>query len=121
MHTIEYGYPSYFLILCLLTDNLGVVSIELQKPKEALEMFNNALKLDPEHLQSLMNSAILMQESGAASLRSEAFRRLEICKKRQPENDRIYFNLGKIHFRVSYTFKNVIHAFSIRYVMYGRW
>ena len=84
-------------------------------------MFNNALELDPEHLQSLMNSAILMQESGAASLRSEAFRRLEICKKRQPENDRIYFNLGKIHFRVSYTFKNVIHAFSIRYVMYGRW
>ena len=86
-------------------------------------MFNNALELDPEHLQSLMNSAILMQESGAASLRSEAFRRLEICKKRQPENDRIYFNLGKICFivRAVSTYSNVIHVFSIRYAMHGRW
>ena len=100
-----------------------MVSIELQKPKEALEMFNNALELDPEHLQSLMNSAILMQESGAASLRSEAFRRLAICKKRQPENDRIYFNLGKTCFRVEVvtTYSNVNQNFSIRYVMHGRW
>ena len=35
--------------------NLGVVLIELGKPTKALEMFNNALMFDPEHLQSLMN------------------------------------------------------------------
>ena len=74
--------------------NLGVVLIELGKPTEALEMFNNALKVDSEHLQSLMNSAILMQESGSPDLRPLAYERLYKVMNRQPENDRIYFNLG---------------------------
>ena len=76
--------------------NLGVVLIELGKPIEALDMFNNALEVDSEHLQSLMNSAILMQESGKADLRPLAYERLYKVMDRQPENDRIYFNLGKI-------------------------
>ena len=76
--------------------NLGVVLIELGDPTRALEMFNNALKVDSEHLQSLMNSAILMQESGKAELRPLAYERLYKVMDRQPENDRIYFNLGML-------------------------
>ena len=76
--------------------NLGVVLIELGEPKKALEMFNAALTLDPEHLQSLMNSAILMQESGQPNFRPEAYQRLYTVMERQPENDRIYFNLGML-------------------------
>ena len=48
--------------------NLGVVLIELAKPNVALEMFNNALEVDAEHLQSLTNSAILMQMSACQTL-----------------------------------------------------
>lgn len=76
--------------------NLGVVLIELGQPSKALEMFENALKVDSEHLQSLMNSAILMQESGQKSLRSLAYSRLFKVMKKQPDNDRIYFNLGML-------------------------
>ena len=76
--------------------NLGVVLIELGQPDVALEMFNNALEVDAEHLQSLTNSAILMQESGRADLRPLAYERLFKVMDRQPENDRIYFNLGML-------------------------
>ena len=76
--------------------NLGVVLIELGQPERALLMFNNALQVDPEHLQSLTNSAILMQESGQAELRPLAFERLYKVLDRQPDNDRVYFNLGML-------------------------
>lgn len=76
--------------------NLGVVLIELGDPNKALEMFNNALHVDAEHLQSMMNSAILMQESGRKELRPLAYQRLYTVMERQPENDRIYFNLGML-------------------------
>ncbi len=76
--------------------NLGVVLIELGQPQRALEMFNSALAVDPEHLQSLMNSAILMQESGQGALRPLAYERLFRVMERQPDNDRIYFNLGML-------------------------
>ncbi len=76
--------------------NLGVVLIELGKPNEAMERFANALRVDPEHLQSLMNSAILMQESSKAELRPEAYKRLFKVMDRQPNNDRVYFNLGML-------------------------
>jgi len=85
--------------------NLGVVLIELGKPNEALEMFNNALQVDSEHLQSLMNSAILMQESGIRNLRPLAYERLFKVMDRQPENDRIYFNLGMLSMDDGYTNK----------------
>ena len=59
-------------------------------------MFNNALTVDPEHLQSLLNSAILMQESGKPEMRPDAYARLYKVMDRQPDNDRIYFNLGML-------------------------
>ena len=85
--------------------NLGVVLIELGNPIEALDMFNNALEVDSEHLQSLMNSAILMQESGKADLRPLAYERLYKVMDKQPENDRIYFNLGMLSMDDGYTNK----------------
>jgi tetratricopeptide (TPR) repeat protein len=85
--------------------NLGVVLIELGQPVQALVMFNNALKVDPDHVQSLMNSAILMQESGKPASRPEAYQRLYRVMESQPDNDRIYFNLGMLAMDESHTTK----------------
>ena len=76
--------------------NLGVVLIELGQPDRALERFAKALEADPEHVQSLMNSAILMQESGKKEWRPEAYSKLFRVMERQPDNDRVYFNLGML-------------------------
>merc|ERR1719412_832429 len=61
-----------------------------------------------------MNSAILMQESGRPELRPLAYKRLNNVKDRQPENDRIYFNLGMLsmddgdHIKAEFWFKKAI-------------
>ncbi|XP_037503612.1 protein O-mannosyl-transferase Tmtc3-like [Rhipicephalus sanguineus] len=55
--------------------NLGVVFLEQGRPGDALMYFNKALELDPDHEQALMNSAILIQESGNSKLRQLAFER----------------------------------------------
>ena len=56
--------------------NLGVVHIERGVPDQALYYFDKALELDPEHVQALMNSAILMQETGRPEFRPTAYDRL---------------------------------------------
>lgn len=76
--------------------NLGVVYIELGHPQRALNRFSQALAADPDHIQSLMNSAILMQETGQADFRPEAYTRLFKVKQAQPDNERVYFNLGML-------------------------
>jgi len=60
--------------------NLGVVRLQQQQLSDrpdvtaALVHFDAALYLDPDHSQSLINSAIVMQESGKAELRPVAYK-----------------------------------------------
>ncbi len=48
--------------------NLGVVYIEQGKPNQALAFFDRTLELNPDHVQALMNSAILIQEAASGRL-----------------------------------------------------
>ncbi|CAL4118541.1 unnamed protein product [Meganyctiphanes norvegica] len=76
--------------------NLGVVLLEQGWAQQALAYMDKALDLDPQHQQSLLNSAILIQESGSAEFRPIALQRLLKLVKLDPENERVYFNLGMI-------------------------
>ncbi|GBM91445.1 Transmembrane and TPR repeat-containing protein CG4050, partial [Araneus ventricosus] len=58
--------------------NLGVVYLEQRKMDQALFYFEKALKINPEHEQALLNSAILIQESGSRNLRKVAYDRQRI-------------------------------------------
>lgn len=53
-----------------------MVLLEQGKPSQALAYLDKALELEPEHEQALLNSAILLQELGAADLRHLARQRL---------------------------------------------
>ncbi|KAG8188762.1 hypothetical protein JTE90_012233 [Oedothorax gibbosus] len=76
--------------------NLGVVYLEKRQIVEALTYFDKALELDPEHEQALMNSAILIQESGSLQKRQIAYERLYKLIKKGNGNERVYFNLGML-------------------------
>ncbi|XP_054160787.1 protein O-mannosyl-transferase Tmtc3-like isoform X2 [Oppia nitens] len=76
--------------------NLGVVLLEQSKATQALVYFNKALELNPLHEQSLMNSAILIQESGSHELRPLAQQRLQFLIENGKANERVYFNLGML-------------------------
>ncbi|GFR32178.1 protein O-mannosyl-transferase Tmtc3 [Trichonephila clavata] len=76
--------------------NLGVVYLEQRKMDQALFYFEKALKINPEHEQALLNSAILIQESGSRNLRKVAYDRLNILLQRKRVNERVYFNLGML-------------------------
>ncbi|XP_055936322.1 protein O-mannosyl-transferase Tmtc3-like isoform X1 [Argiope bruennichi] len=76
--------------------NLGVVYLEQRKMDLALFYFEKALKINPEHEQALLNSAILIQESGSRNLRKVAYDRLNILLQRKRANERVYFNLGML-------------------------
>ncbi|KAM3833731.1 protein O-mannosyl-transferase TMTC3 isoform 1-T3 [Vipera latastei] len=76
--------------------NLAIVYIELKDPSEALKNFNQALELNPSHKLALFNSALLMQESGEASLRPEAKKRLLSYIKEESQDANGYFNLGML-------------------------
>ncbi|GIX91776.1 protein O-mannosyl-transferase TMTC3 [Caerostris extrusa] len=75
---------------------VGVVYLEQSKMSHALAYFDKALELDPEHEQALMNSAILIQESGNLQKRKTAYERLYKLLKKGKVNERIYFNLGML-------------------------
>lgn len=64
----SYSFYSFF--------QLGVVLLEQGKASQALAYLDKALELEPEHEQALLNSAILLQELGAADLRHVARQRL---------------------------------------------
>ncbi|KAK4291228.1 hypothetical protein Pmani_035932 [Petrolisthes manimaculis] len=76
--------------------NLGVVLLEQGRAQQALAYLDKALEMDPDHQQALLNSAVLIQESGNAELRPLAYQRLLRLVQRDPLNERIYFNLGMI-------------------------
>jgi tetratricopeptide (TPR) repeat protein len=78
--------------------NIGVVNIELGLTEDALDEFIKALQVDPNHVQSLLNSAILMQSSGKPELRPLAYERLHKVLRIAPKDhsDRVYFNLGML-------------------------
>ena len=56
----------------------GVVLLEMGKPSEAKQYFETAIKHNPEHWQSLYNSAILMQEGGNPKDRPLALERFVV-------------------------------------------
>ncbi|GIX68929.1 protein O-mannosyl-transferase TMTC3 [Caerostris extrusa] len=64
--------------------NLGVVYLEQRKMDQALYYFEKALKINPEHEQALLNSAILIQESGSRNLRKVAYDRDVLGGKEPP-------------------------------------
>ena len=57
---------------------------------------NKALEVDPDHSQALLNSAMLIQESGSSHLRQVALDRLHKIVSKGPVNERVYFNLGML-------------------------
>ncbi len=63
-------------ILILIIFQLGVVYLEQGKKVEAFQQFEIALQHNPNHKQTLFNSAVLRQEIGDPKLRPEAYRRL---------------------------------------------
>ncbi|XP_013421827.1 transmembrane and TPR repeat-containing protein 3 [Lingula anatina] len=76
--------------------NLGVVCLEQSRHKESMRYFNKALDINPKHKQTLYNSAVLMQESGDPKLRPEAYKRLFKLMEIEPDNEKMYFNLGML-------------------------
>ncbi|XP_019638100.1 PREDICTED: transmembrane and TPR repeat-containing protein 3-like [Branchiostoma belcheri] len=76
--------------------NLGIVLLEQGDRSRALKSLTRALQLDPHHKQSLFNSAVMMQESGDPALRPEAYRRLYEVLEQEPQNEKVYFNLGML-------------------------
>ncbi|XP_022238245.1 transmembrane and TPR repeat-containing protein CG4050-like [Limulus polyphemus] len=77
-------------------DALGVVYLEQRKATQAMVYFNKALEIDPNHEQALMNSAVLIQESGNNKLRHVAYERLQHLLEKGKSNERVYFNLGML-------------------------
>ncbi|KAA0193547.1 hypothetical protein HAZT_HAZT011770 [Hyalella azteca] len=75
---------------------LGVVLLERGRAQQALAYLDKALEMDPDHQQALLNSAVLIQESGNAALRPVAVSRLLRLVQKDPQNERVYFNLGMI-------------------------
>jgi tetratricopeptide (TPR) repeat protein len=75
---------------------LGVVFLEQGKALQALAYLDKALEFDPDHTQALMNSAILIQETGIKHLRSTASQRLMKLLAKDDKNERVFFNLGML-------------------------
>ncbi|XP_049825816.1 protein O-mannosyl-transferase Tmtc3-like [Aethina tumida] len=76
--------------------NLGVVFLEQGKASQALAYLDKALEFDPDHEAALLNSAILLQEFGRPELRKIARERLLKLLDKDPENERVHFNLGML-------------------------
>lgn len=75
---------------------LGVVFAEQGKTTQALGYFNKALAIDASHELSLLNSAIIIQESGQKQLHELARQRLMALIARGSSNERVHFNLGML-------------------------
>ena len=76
--------------------NLAVVLLKTNDFTGSLISFNRALEIEPQHTQSLMNSAILIQDMNRRDLFPEAKRRLLQLVYQRHELHRVYFNLGLI-------------------------
>jgi len=76
--------------------NLGVVALEQGNPNLGLAYLNKALEIEPSHPEALLNSAIVIQELGLNKLKPIAVERLLKLKDIQPDNEKVYFNLGML-------------------------
>merc|ERR1712227_698399 len=79
--------------------NRGDILLRLNRTQEAKEVYQKALEYDPDHYQALLNSAILIQESGSSHLNHVAQERLLRIVRRGGKkncNERVYFNLGML-------------------------
>ncbi|KAF0308101.1 Transmembrane and TPR repeat-containing protein [Amphibalanus amphitrite] len=79
--------------------NLGIVYLEQGRLAQALAHLDRALELAPDHQQALLNSATIIQESGAARLRPTARLRLRRLLQLSPAvvgAERVHFNLGML-------------------------
>lgn len=76
--------------------NLGVVSLERKKLSDAKIYFEQALQLNPDHQQTLFNSAVLMQEMGDPKNRPEAMRRLQKLLRIHPNDGKAYYCLAML-------------------------
>ncbi|GIY08265.1 transmembrane and TPR repeat-containing protein 3 [Caerostris extrusa] len=74
--------------------NLGIVLMDQGRHMEALELFNKALYIEPDHEKSLEFSAVLIHESGMSRHQNLARDRLERIVDRGKETDRVYVRLG---------------------------
>jgi len=73
-----------------------VVALEQQKPDLGMKYLDKALDIDPNHPEALLNSAIVIQELGLNHLKSLAMARLLKLKELQPQNEKVFFNLGML-------------------------
>merc|ERR1712242_248285 len=76
--------------------NLAVVALEQQKPDLDMKYLDKALDIDPNHPEALLNSAIVIQELGLNHLKVLAVERLLKLKELQPQNEKVFFNLGML-------------------------
>ena len=76
--------------------NLAVVALEQQKPEVGMNYLNKALEINPLHPEALLNSAIVIQELGLEANKRLAVERLLKLKEMQPDNERVFFNLGML-------------------------
>jgi len=76
--------------------NLAVVALEQQKPEVGMNYLNKALEINPLHPEALLNSAIVIQELGLEANKRLVVERLLKLKEMQPDNERVFFNLGML-------------------------
>jgi len=76
--------------------NLAVVALEQKQPEVGMNYLNKALEINPLHPEALLNSAIVIQELGLNTYKKLAVERLLKLKEMQPDNERVFFNLGML-------------------------
>ena len=76
--------------------NLAVVALDQQKPELGMSHLDRALEINPNHPEALLNSAIVIQELGLNHLKVLAVERLLKLKELQPQNEKVFFNLGML-------------------------
>ena len=71
--------------------------LEQGRQAQALAYLDKALQYDPDHQQALLNSAVIIQESGSRQLLPTAVRRLRrLLQLGPPAAERVHFNLGML-------------------------
>ena len=71
----------------------GVVTGELERPHEAIDLLRRAVSLDPQHLPALSQLAKLSQEVGQLAVSAGALRELISLR---PDLGELYSNLGLV-------------------------
>jgi Tfp pilus assembly protein PilF len=74
----------------------GAQILTLKQFDKALEIFNQVLSLDPNHVKALEARAVIYMQKGELEL---AQKDLEKAIEIDPENARLYYRLGQIYYR----------------------